>query len=93
MIEINHLERTSRSFFAGVEVPVAFFPDWLKSIANVLPFKSLYKDPMQILINGSLGWTDYLRILGFQLMWLIVFGLLARGMYAVMKKKIIVNGG
>ncbi|MGN0415569.1 MAG: ABC transporter permease [Agathobacter sp.] len=81
------------SFFAGVEVPVAFFPDWLKSIANVLPFKSLYNDPMQILINGSLGWTDYLRVLGFQLMWLIVFGLLARGMYAVMKKKIIVNGG
>lgn len=81
------------SFFAGVEVPVAFFPGWLKSIADVLPFKSLYNDPLQILMNGSLGWQDYLRVIGFQLMWCAVFWLLAKWMYAVMQKKIIVNGG
>ena len=81
------------SFFAGVEVPVAFFPDWLKRIASVLPFKSLYNDPLQILMNGSLGWQDYIRVIGFQLLWCGIFLLLARGMYAVMQKKIIVNGG
>ncbi|MGN0396340.1 MAG: ABC transporter permease [Coprococcus sp.] len=81
------------SFFAGVEVPVAFFPGWLKQVANVLPFKSLYNDPLQILMDGSLGWQYYLKVLGFQMGWLLVFGLLARVMYAVMQKKIIVNGG
>ena len=80
-------------FFAGVEVPIAFFPDWLKRIANVLPFKSLYNDPLQILMDGSLGAQDYIRVIGFQLGWLVLFWLLAKGMYAVMKKKIIVNGG
>lgn len=81
------------SFFAGVQVPVAFFPEWLKKIADVLPFKSLYNDPMQILMNGSLGWADYARVLGFQIAWGFVFWMLARIMYSVMQKKIIVNGG
>lgn len=81
------------SFFAGVDVPVAFFPDWLKHVADVLPFKSLYNDPLQILLNETMGWQDYGRIIAFQLMWGILFWCLARGMYAVMQKKIIVNGG
>lgn len=81
------------SFFAGVQVPVAFFPAWLKVVAGVLPFKSLYNDPMQILMNGSLGWNDYTRVLGFQMVWGLLFWMLARVMYAVMQKKIIVNGG
>ena len=81
------------SFFAGVQVPVAFFPAWLKVVAGVLPFKSLYNDPMQILMNGSLGWNDYARVLGFQMVWGLLFWMLARVMYAVMQKKIIVNGG
>lgn len=81
------------SFFAGVQVPIAFFPEWLKRVANVLPFKSLYNDPLQILINKTWGMQDYVRVIGFQLFWCAVFWLLARGMYAVMQKKIIVNGG
>ena len=81
------------SFFAGVQVPVAFFPDWLKKVANVLPFKSLYNDPLQILMNGNLGMTDYIRVLGFQIFWGFVFWLIAKLMYVAMQKKIIVNGG
>lgn len=80
-------------FFAGVQVPIAFFPTWLKNIASILPFKSLYNDPLQILMNGGLGWSDYLRVIGFQLFWLLVFWMLAKFMYAVMQKKIVVNGG
>ena len=81
------------SFFAGVQVPVAFFPDWLKQVANVLPFKSLYNDPMQILLDGSLGVADYLRVIGFQIFWGVFFWGIAKIMYAIMQKKIIVNGG
>ena len=80
-------------FFAGVQVPIAFFPAWLKNIASILPFKSLYNDPLQILMNGGLGWPDYLRVIGFQLFWFLVFWMLAKFMYAVMQKKIVVNGG
>ena len=81
------------SFFAGVEVPLAFFPEWLGAIANVLPFKSLYNDPIQVLLNTTLNGRDYARIIGFELMWAVLFLVIARGMYEVMKKKIVVNGG
>jgi len=81
------------SFFAGVEVPLAFFPSFIKNVANVLPFKSMYYDPLQILLNASYGVSDYLRILGFQLIWAIGLFALARVMYGVMMNKIVVNGG
>lgn len=81
------------SFFAGVQVPIAFFPDWLKSIASVLPFKSLYNDPLQILLNRNMELADYGRVIAFQLLWGGLFWFLSRMMYAVMQKKIIVNGG
>lgn len=80
-------------FFAGAEVPIAFFPDWLKRVTEVLPFQSLYGSPLQILTDGTLGNQDYVRFLAFQLLWGVLFWAAAKRMYRVMQKKMIVNGG
>lgn len=80
-------------FFAGSEVPLAFFPTFLAVIADFLPFKAMYYGPVQILTNFEMGFSDYLKTLGVLFVWLIILFICAKGTFALMKKKIVVNGG
>lgn len=44
------LEDTIR-FFSGAIIPIAFFPDWLKFISEVLPFHLIYSFPIRIILE------------------------------------------
>lgn len=56
--------------FSGSLIPLAFFPAWLRTIAYILPYASIYTIPTLILMNrytsGEL-WTN----LGIQLAWAV----------------------
>lgn len=55
--------------FAGGTVPLAFFPKWLRSVANVLPFKYLCDTPFNIYNYGS---TNIINDFGIGILWCIV---------------------
>lgn len=90
---ISMIKNTIIAFFAGVVMPLQFFPEKLKQIADILPFRSIYQDPLSILMNGNIDFMQILRIIGFQIIWMIIFMAISRFVYKTMLHKLVVNGG
>lgn len=63
-----------QTLFSGLLVPLEFFPNWLKLLSQLLPFKFFYYYPAHILTSQKLPETigaDLLIALG----WTLVFGI------------------
>ena len=58
-------------FFSGALIPLSFFPDWLRTIADLLPFKFLYSFPLELMLNNK--GTEYV-LSNFTIMigWIVV---------------------
>ena len=62
-------------FLSGSFIPLALFPDWLKDISAILPFRFLYSLPIEILI-GELPVSEIINNFGILGIWLaVLFGL------------------
>lgn len=92
---IWHLEQLLTDLvklFAGAWIPLWFFPDYLNSLSNFLPFKYIYYVPINIYLQKlSLG--NALGALLLQCLWLII---LMAGSYIIWKKgikKLVIQGG
>jgi len=57
------------SLFSGLLVPLAFFPDALRAVADMLPFRGLYDTPARM-YAGTLSMRQAMRGLGHQGIWL-----------------------
>lgn len=79
-------------FLAGGIVPLPFFPQPFRQIAEVLPFAAMQNVPLRI-YSGDLQGTDVFRSLLLQIFWLIV--LFAFGKWWLKKslKRVVVQGG
>ena len=60
----------------GVLIPLALLPDWLQSVARLLPIQAIYSVPLSILLGRSEGADPWLGI-GLQLVWIAVLWVLA----------------
>lgn len=80
------------SLFSGALIPIAFFPNWLKIIANFLPFQQMSYSPISIYLGIVKGNQVY-EILLFQLMWLIIMFTFTRLFYSFAIKKVTIQGG
>ncbi len=49
-------------FFGGLLLPIAFFPDWLRAIAEALPFQAMMYVPTAIFLGKVTGWSILLAI-------------------------------
>ena len=80
------------SLFSGAFVPLWFFPDWLLSISNYLPFRLLYFAPIATYL-GKLGVAEAAWLIAQQWMW--VAGLLAlqRIVWLAGIRKVVSQGG
>lgn len=90
---LSVLKDTCIQLFSGVLVPVKLLPSSIIAIGTVLPFKSIYNDPVQILINRNYSLENYLRISFFQFLWMIVLLFLSRFIFYQCAKRVTVNGG
>lgn len=81
------------SFLAGALVPLAFFPESMQQILRVLPFQAIYNVPLQFATNAALTPTDYVRMLGTQIFWIIAFALGSRLFYRHVIARLTINGG
>ena len=84
--------RFVNAFFAGALVPLTFFPDWLRTVAELLPFQTQAFLPVSIYL-GQLQGADALGAVGVQAVWVALLAGLAgfgwrRAMY-----RVVVQGG
>lgn len=79
-------------FCAGVLVPLWFMPDWLRLIAEWLPFQATTYTPLTIYLGRVTG-TDAAVALGTQLGWVIVVLALLRLAWSRAIRRVVVQGG
>jgi ABC-2 type transport system permease protein len=79
--------------FSGATVPLAFFPEPLKTITYYMPFQSIYNAPLSILLNAHPDAKTVVTTLGTQLVWCVVMSVISRAFWKVSVRQITVNGG
>ncbi len=79
-------------FFTGGYVPLVFFPPWLLTIANWLPFNGLMNVPTEIVL-GKVPLNAILFELSRQLLWVIIMIVGVRSISLIAARKVIVQGG
>lgn len=90
---INIMKQVIVLLLSGATIPIAFFPEPLKTIVYYLPFQSIYNSPLTLLLDGDPKPETVLTILGTQLIWCIVMAALSRLFWKVSLRQITVNGG
>jgi len=75
-------------FFSGAIVPLAYFPAWLKTVADALPFAAILQTPVDVWLGKAHGWQ-----IGLQLVWAVVLFALGRIVLARATRKLVVQGG
>jgi ABC-2 type transport system permease protein len=78
--------------FSGSLIPLSFFPGWLKTIAYILPYASVYTVPTLILMNRYTNSELWIN-LGIQLAWAIGLIIGANLIWSVIITKMKVHGG
>ena len=78
--------------FSGSLIPLSFFPGWLKTIAYVLPYASVYTVPTLILMNRYTPSELWISLLT-QLAWAIGLIIACNLLWAFIIKKMKVHGG
>lgn len=58
-------------FLAGLFVPIALFPDWLRLVATVTPFPSMMMYPVDVL-SGRVGGSAAVGLVALQVLWLVL---------------------
>ena len=59
-------------------IPVIFFSNNFRLFLDVLPFKYLVYEPLQMFSNDTYKLIDYLRIICIQLIWCVIFYIISR---------------
>lgn len=90
---INIMKQVVVMLLSGATIPVAFFPEPLKTIAGYLPFCSIYNAPLSVLLEGDPQPQTLLTTLGIQLFWCIAMAAISNLFWRVSLRQITVNGG
>jgi ABC-2 type transport system permease protein len=80
------------TFFSGALVPLSLLPDWLRSIADALPFAQAVFVPVSLL-SGITPLLDAPRAWLVQIGWLAGLMLVSRWFFRLAVQKITVQGG
>jgi ABC-2 type transport system permease protein len=79
-------------FFAGALMPLTFFPEGLRSVAELLPFQSQVFLPIGIYL-GQIEGTAAARAIGVQLFWVAVLSVVVQLGWSRALRRTIVQGG
>lgn len=90
---INIMKQVIVLLLSGATVPIAFFPDKLKTVVYYLPFQSIYNTPLTILLDNDPCINSIVNILGVQLIWCVVMMILSKLFWKISIRQITVNGG
>ncbi len=66
---LNHLYGMLTFFLAGQVAPLSLFPDWLRVVASILPFRWMMAFPVEVML-GRADVQDILIGVGMQALWI-----------------------
>ncbi len=89
---INQISGSVVTFFSGMLVPIALWPEWLAYIANWLPFQGLIDVPFSIYLGKIIGIGIWIAI-GKQMMWVLFFLVLGRVLLNRGFSRLVIQGG
>lgn len=75
----------------GMMLPLEIMPDLLSKICSWLPFQGVVYLPSRMAVHFN--WSEWLRFLGIQWLWIVLFAFVLAGVYRKGVKKLNVNGG
>jgi len=90
---INIMKQVIVLLLSGATIPLAFFPETMKTVLHWLPFQSIYHAPLSILLNANPQPEKMLVTLGTQAMWCIGMMILSKLFWKASLRQITVNGG
>ena len=90
---INIMKQVIVLLLSGATIPIAFFPEPLKTIVCYLPFQSIYNAPLSLLLDRSPSAETVLSTLGMQLFWCVSMLIVSKAFWKVSLRQITVNGG
>jgi ABC-2 type transport system permease protein len=86
------IKETLVAFLSGGAIPLAFLPDGLAAVLNLLPFASLRYTPVMIYM-GMYSAEDILWRLGLQVFWMLAFFGLSKLVWKSATKYLAIQGG
>ncbi len=81
------------AFLSGSLIPLQFYPEAAQNVLKLLPFQAMYYLPLMMLVEPDKRPADYLSSIGVQVIWVIVFLIVARLFYNRAIKVLRVSGG
>lgn len=90
---INIMKQVIVLLLSGATIPLAFFPDTMKTIVSYLPFQSIYHTPLTLLLNGNPDAKTVLTALGTSLFWVVFMIIVSKLFWKISIRQITVNGG
>ncbi|MDQ3411503.1 MAG: ABC-2 family transporter protein [Chloroflexota bacterium] len=86
---INTIAVLVLNFFSGLLVPIAFFPGWLRTVAEWLPFRAIVMVPVEVFLGQRTPQSALL----IQAFWVVALRLLGQGVLNAGGRKLVVQGG
>ena len=90
---INIMKQVIVLLLSGATIPIAFFPEPLKTIVYFLPFQAIYNGPLTILLSDGKDMSLVLKTLGIQIIWAAIMLAVSKIFWKISIKQITVNGG
>lgn len=90
---INIMKEVVVGLLSGASIPLAFFPDGIRSVVEILPFQAIYHIPLQILLHDNIPMDELLQMFVTQGIWLIILFAGTSLFWKWSLNKITVNGG
>lgn len=78
--------------FSGMQVPLAFYPEWMQPILTLLPFRGLMDTPFRIYL-GQMSAGNALFGLAHQIFWGFAIILIGHWVLRQAQKKLVIQGG
>jgi ABC-2 type transport system permease protein len=75
--------------FSGHLLPLAWYPDPIRDVLNMLPFRAIIMLPVEL----WLGQVGIVEGLGLQMFWIVVMVMAALWLESVAERKVVVQGG
>ena len=79
-------------FMSGAIIPIPFFPEPFRTVAQLLPFASMQDMPLRV-FTGHIAGAGVLQGIGLQIFWLGVLIFAGRAVMSNALKRVIVQGG